>query len=239
MNKPAAKEPSMDEILSSIRQIISDDDAAAAPDTASADEPASDADPAGGADMDDLPSFDAFLAEESDETPAEPEPEPEPEPVIEEPLVPDLSELVGEGDDALALSLDQVIADEAGDADDDVTVDDDYSLPDDVAFVASDTPEPPSDVPVMEPPRLGTMPDPTLSDDLAEHLLDSTAQAAASSAFSRLGAMSLGGHDQTVEGVVRELLRPMLKSWLDENLPSIVERLVEREIERVSRGGGR
>ena len=31
MNKPATKEPSMDEILSSIRQIIADDDAAAAP----------------------------------------------------------------------------------------------------------------------------------------------------------------------------------------------------------------
>ena len=231
MNKPAAKEPSMDEILSSIRQIISDDDAAAAPDAASAD-----AESAGDAGMADLPSFDAFLSEDSDESLVAPEPEPVPE----EPLVPDLSELTGEGDDALALSLDQVIEDEAGDADDDkVTVDEDYSLPDDVAFVASDTPEPPSGAVPMEPPRLGTMPDPTLSDDLAEHLLDSTTQAATSSAFSRLGAMSLGGHDQTVEGVVRELLRPMLKSWLDENLPSIVERLVEREIERVSRGGGR
>jgi uncharacterized protein len=34
---------------------------------------------------------------------------------------------------------------------------------------------------------------------------------------------------------VTELLRPMLKSWLDDNLPSIVERLVRAEIERVTR----
>jgi len=33
------------------------------------------------------------------------------------------------------------------------------------------------------------------------------------------------------------MLRPMLKSWLDDNLPSLVERLVRSEIERVSRGG--
>jgi hypothetical protein len=36
--------------------------------------------------------------------------------------------------------------------------------------------------------------------------------------------------------VVRETLRPMLKSWLDEHLPSLVERMVQAEIERVARG---
>jgi cell pole-organizing protein PopZ len=38
--------------------------------------------------------------------------------------------------------------------------------------------------------------------------------------------------------VVSELLRPMLKTWLDENLPGMVERLVRAEIERVSCGRG-
>ena len=33
------------------------------------------------------------------------------------------------------------------------------------------------------------------------------------------------------------MLRPMLKTWLDENLPSLVERLVKAEIQRVARGG--
>ena len=37
----------------------------------------------------------------------------------------------------------------------------------------------------------------------------------------------------TVEDIVREELRPLLKSWLDANLPALVERLVRAEIERV------
>lgn len=40
---------------------------------------------------------------------------------------------------------------------------------------------------------------------------------------------------QTVEGVVRELLKPMLKEWLDRNLPAIVESRVEAELERIAR----
>ena len=41
------------------------------------------------------------------------------------------------------------------------------------------------------------------------------------------------GH--TVEDLVRELMRPMLKEWLDANLPGIVDRLVRQEIERIAR----
>ena len=41
---------------------------------------------------------------------------------------------------------------------------------------------------------------------------------------------------RTLEDLVREMLRPMLKTWLDDNLPGMVERLVRAEIERVSRG---
>jgi cell pole-organizing protein PopZ len=37
----------------------------------------------------------------------------------------------------------------------------------------------------------------------------------------------------TIEDIVREELRPLLKAWLDTNLPPIVERLVRAEIERV------
>ena len=39
--------------------------------------------------------------------------------------------------------------------------------------------------------------------------------------------------DQFVEDLVREEIRPLLKSWLDQHLPPIVERLVQAEIERV------
>jgi cell pole-organizing protein PopZ len=42
---------------------------------------------------------------------------------------------------------------------------------------------------------------------------------------------------RTLEDLVQDMLRPMLKDWLDENLPTMVERLVRAEIERVARGG--
>ena len=42
---------------------------------------------------------------------------------------------------------------------------------------------------------------------------------------------------EMIENLTREMLRPMLKSWLDDNLPSLVERLVRAEIQRVARGG--
>ena len=43
-------------------------------------------------------------------------------------------------------------------------------------------------------------------------------------------------HERTLEDVAREMVRPMLKSWLDENLPGVVERIAQAEIEGVIRG---
>jgi len=48
-------------------------------------------------------------------------------------------------------------------------------------------------------------------------------------------AAAAGG--RTVEEVVGDLVRPMLRAWLDENLPGLVERLVQGEIERIRRQG--
>ena len=56
------------------------------------------------------------------------------------------------------------------------------------------------------------------------------------SAFNTLAQTVLVQNARTLEDLVREMLRPMLKSWLDDNLPGMVERLVRAEIERVSRG---
>ena len=56
------------------------------------------------------------------------------------------------------------------------------------------------------------------------------------SAFSALGAAKLAHESVNFDNIAREMLRPMLKTWLDDNLPTLVERLVRAEIERVARG---
>ena len=66
-------------------------------------------------------------------------------------------------------------------------------------------------------------------------LLSPKATAAVGSAFNRLSETTKK-HEPTLEDVVRDTLRPMLKSWLEENLPGVVERMVQAEIERVTRG---
>ncbi|TVR12059.1 MAG: DUF2497 domain-containing protein [Salinarimonadaceae bacterium] len=68
------------------------------------------------------------------------------------------------------------------------------------------------------------------------HLLSAATDAAVGSAFNTLAHTVLSNNGRTLDDLVKELLRPMLKTWLDDNLPTIVERLVRAEIERVSRG---
>lgn len=76
-------------------------------------------------------------------------------------------------------------------------------------------------------------------------LVSSAAAAASVSALAQLaavpqprdqlGGMPLGDPGRTLEQLIRDLLTPMLKQWLDNNLPSLVERLVQEEIQRMSR----
>ena len=70
-----------------------------------------------------------------------------------------------------------------------------------------------------------------------ETLLSPLAQASVTSAFEALTVSMAAQNTSMVEDAVRDMLRPMLKQWLDDNLPTIVERLVRAEIERVARGG--
>lgn len=67
-------------------------------------------------------------------------------------------------------------------------------------------------------------------------LSDLSAQAARESLthLSRLLIRPEDGQSNTLEGLVREMLRPMLKEWLDANLPDMVETLVKREIDRIT-----
>jgi cell pole-organizing protein PopZ len=93
-------------------------------------------------------------------------------------------------------------------------------------------PEPPPPPPAAEEPYRPAPP----PRELERSLISNSTSAAVDSAFNSLAHTVLVQNARTLEDLVREMLRPMLKSWLDDNLPSMVERIVRAEIERVSRG---
>jgi cell pole-organizing protein PopZ len=86
--------------------------------------------------------------------------------------------------------------------------------------------------PAFEPPPFETEPSAP-----AQQILSRSTVSAVESAFNTLANTVLSNNARTLEDLVKEMLRPMLKSWLDDNLPGLVERIVKAEIERVSRGG--
>ena len=95
---------------------------------------------------------------------------------------------------------------------------------------------PPDPEPAYTPPPAAPVFD---RDEVADQLVGVTAASAAASAFGSLSSALLMPKDaRTLEDVVRELLRPLLKEWLDQNLPRIVETKVEEEVQRISRGRG-
>ncbi len=208
MTQPAkAPEPSMEEILASIRRIIADDDAAkpaakapakpaeAPPAKSAAPAPATapPAEAAGGDEMD------AMLAD-LDENP-QPAPEP-PDEVLE------LTEaMAAPAPEPAQPSFRRIDPDQA-----DVVFDDVAPAP------------PPQSPAASRMPAAGS------------RLLSNAATAAVHSAFGTLAHSVLAQNPRTLEDLVKEMLRPMLKAWLDDNLPVMVERLVRAEIERVSRG---
>ena len=83
------------------------------------------------------------------------------------------------------------------------------------------------------PPRT---PAPAATPGLDRGLISTSTIAAVDTAFNTLAQTVLGQNARTLEDLVKEMLRPLLKSWLDDNLPGVVDRIVRAEIERVSRG---
>jgi cell pole-organizing protein PopZ len=98
---------------------------------------------------------------------------------------------------------------------------------DDIVFEAVEEPAP-APAPAYAPAHVAPEADAILSPPTAT---------AAAGALARLaGTLRIADTpNQTIEGVVRELLKPMLKDWLDQNLPAIVEARVEAELERIAR----
>lgn len=110
---------------------------------------------------------------------------------------------------------------------------------DDIVF--DETPEPvvqqaPPPVAAPAPQVRAAAPVQAFESDASEIISSPTVSAAAGSLSRLAGSLRINENpNQTVEGVVRELLKPMLKAWLDQNLPAIVEARVEAELERIAR----
>lgn len=202
MANEAHKEPTMEEILASIRKIISDDEPKA---------------------------------------PARRTPPPQPEAVATD--IPDLDDDGFGFDEADA---DEVIFETGNDAFDEVP---EPTAPPPASFEAvlgavravAEPPQLPTQAPRSpEPIRSSRAPTPETEMNATQRYQqtvltdDHTADAAAGSLGKLISKMELGG-DNTIEGLVRELLKPMIKEWLDANLPQIVDEKVEAEVQRIAR----
>ncbi|WP_332658965.1 DUF2497 domain-containing protein [Brevundimonas sp.] len=204
-DQTAAQEPTMEEILASIRRIISEDDAPAETATAAAAP-----EPEAGAEAAPSPAL-------MDETPSMQEPEAAEEDVLE-----------------LTEAYEPPVAETIGDLD-----------------VSAAQPEPePEPFPVSEsvyaePVATGS-PDHPAAAASYDPLVGDSAAASAASAFAGFASTLKKPEPAdiqfpsgpTIDEMVRGLLRPMLKEWLDANLPTIVEAQVRKEVERIARTAG-
>jgi cell pole-organizing protein PopZ len=239
MTQPAkSQEPSMEEILASIRRIIADDDAnktaprpAEPPQTAAAAAPAVAARPA--------------------PPPQAPPPTPPrvtpPEPSLAEAIAADPEPMADEDDEAAdildlteQMAAPMPAAPAPNPASQFRTIDGSFDVGYEEERAA---PQMPMSAPQMSAPQMPEAGAPSPSEDnpyrgggRSNQLLSNVTSAAVDSAFNTLAQTVLVQNARTLEDLVREMLRPMLKAWLDDNLPGMVERLVRAEIERVSRG---
>lgn len=239
MTQPAkVQEPSMEEILASIRRIIADDEAKPADKPAAAPAP-----PPSKPVMKDIPPSTIPAAQAAAAKAAAPAPKPAPPPAPE----PEASNSQDDIDAMLA-SLDADTSVEEvrpPQPDGDVfELTDEMALPDapqepaQPAASSFSKIDPQDDLEFTEakaPPRQ-PMPEPSPVEAPMAPMLSRSTVNAVESAFNTLAHTVLSNNARTLEDLVKEMLRPMLKSWLDDNLPGLVERIVKAEIERVSRG---
>ena len=257
MTQPAkVTEPSMEEILASIRRIIADDEAKPPPAETAKPAPAAAAPTPKPQAINDIPPSKVAPPKPAAEKPAPaPAAKPAPPPVA----APEVDASNNQDDiDALLAGLDTATsAPEVRAPEPEPEPEPDVlELTDDMAVDPEPTPAPPppsfrrveprDDLEFAEspPPRPATPPPSYAPVDFdappvppQQPILAQSTVSAVESAFNSLAHTVLSSNARTLEDLVKEMLRPMLKSWLDDNLPGLVERIVKAEIERVSRGG--
>jgi cell pole-organizing protein PopZ len=219
MSADGQQEPSMEDILASIRKILSEDDGEAAK-----PEPAK--------------AAPAPKAAEPPPPPPPPAPEPEPEPMPEPEPEPVIVAADPEPEPEPEPSIFDELPEEPGP---DITAVEPEPEPEPLELSAAQ--QVPQE-PVYQQPMYQQQEQyaPQYAQQYApqQYLVgDPAAQAASASiaglaqAVARERAISLGNSGITLEQLVREICTPVLKHWLDTNLPYMVERIVKQEIERI------
>lgn len=232
MAEQAQKEPTMEEILSSIRKIIADDDAPAP--TEAEPEAAADADMSMFED-DDMLEADAVEVESEADVLA----------AISQSMEEATEELEAAEAPAAEDSFDFVVEEDSFETFEDDAFEgvEDFAeaeatvelepVEDTFEPVAEAAPEPQPEPPVQEETPMSAK---------AAPLTDTATVSAAAGVFGKLlEKVEFGeeaGGATTIDALVREMLRPMLKEWLDDNLPAIVEKQVEAEVQRIARMAG-
>ena len=189
------QEPSMDEILTNIRHILTEEEEAEL--AAAKADPELDSDPVSGLETDAEPetgSPPSANPRPESELSSEPDAIPEPVSALESEPTPELE-----------------------------------SEPAPV-FMPTAAPMPPAMEAMLEltPDMVAS---PVLSEPTARASTDVLSELAAAILDRRDMAVDTSSRDMTLEGIVREMLKPVLREWLDRNLPYLIERLVKREID--------
>lgn len=192
MSETNAQEPTMEEILASIRRIISEDDPPA--DAAAAE-------PAGASAA--IAAAPHAVAEAPKPRVEAPPPEPAAAPAHDEDVL-ELTDAVEPTPPPSHHTYEETV----GDLD---------------VFASAPTPSAPAFTPAA-------------SAFPAEPLVGSYASETSAGHFGALArSLAMPKDSRTLEDVVRELLKPLLRDWLDQNLPAIVEARVQAEVERIAR----
>jgi uncharacterized protein len=253
MTQPAkVQEPSMEEILASIRRIIADDEAkppaaeksAGPPGQAKPEDPAAAAPAVKAPAMNDAPPSASPAAQSAGAKAATP-----PFKAAPSAAAPPAASNSQDDIDAMLAGLDEATSEAEirpplpdGEV---FELTDEMALPetpqasfhkiepeDDLEFAETAAARTAHRQPAFEPPPVEN----SRATPPPQQILSRSTVSAVESAFNTLAHTVLSNNARTLEDLVKEMLRPMLKSWLDDNLPGMVERIVKAEIERVSRG---
>ena len=215
------QESAMEDTLASIRRILSEDEEAEAAAEAAEGEPEEESD---------------MAAAMEEEPKSEPEPEPEPKP---------------EEDLDMAAAIEKVPEPEPEiempEPEPEPESEPEPELDDMMAEMAAPEPPPPSPAlepgsieqdileltqqMIAQPPPDAGAGDSILSQNIALTSTDALQELAKALLSKR--DIGIGSRDMTLEGLIREILRPLLREWLDQNLPYLIERLVKKEIDHM------